>query len=410
MKAAAPTSWRRSFVFLETLRIRDFRYVWLSNGINQTSFQIRNMGQAWLVLEMTDSTFWVGAANGLPAIPIMFFSLLGGVLADRMDRKMLLVYSRLILAGVAFLTGFLITAGVVELWHIIALALAAGTLNAINRPASQVIVFDIVGRQRLMSAVSLNSTISNLGTIGGPSVGGVLIARLGVESVFYVMAAAYLAATAIMLFVSLKRGPRRHRGLSIFRDLFDGIRYARSEPHIAWLLILAVVAIFSSFYFTLVPIYARDVLDVGPRGYGYMLGIYGIGSLLASVGFTLMGDYDRKSRMVVLASVLFSLSMLVFAFSRTFYLSLACSFAIGVAAMTWVNNMTVVVQTSASEEMRGRVTSLLATTMQLFPLGWLIGGVLAERIGNQPTLIIGGLCFMTATLVAYASSAELRRV
>ena len=379
-------------------------------GCTLMGAQMFTMVIGWLVLEMTDSKLWVGIVNGLPAAAIIFFSLAGGVLTDRIDPKIILTRVRMALAGLTFLIAFLITADAIQLWHVLLLAIVVGGTNAMGMPASRTFVFDIVGKERLFSAISFNSVVSNLGIIIGPSVAGILIAGVGTDAAFYLVGGAYLVALVTMMAVNSGQRNRQDRQTSALGDLIEGFAYVGRTPHVAWLLLLGFLVLFAGVYFPLLPIYARDVLNVGPQGFGLLMGAAGVGSLAGSIFLTIRGNVTRKGLVLVAAAVTWAVGMMVFAFSREFYLSMACVFFMGVAAAYWVNTMNTVLQTSVPEEMRGRVMSIFTMTLQVLPLGWLLGGVLATFLGNEAALVIGGTVFLTFNLLAYASSRQLREM
>ena len=325
------------------------------------------MAIAWLVLELTDSKLLMGVTNSLSALPIIILSLFGGVISDRFDRRTILIRSRIALMGLSFLTAFLITAQVVELWHILLLVVLAGGVVAFDWPTAQTIVYDAVGRERLLNAVSLNSIASNLAGIVGPSVAGILIAVSGVDAVLYCLGGAYLVAIVGLRFVRLKTPARQNRRASTLRDLSEGLTYVQRTPHILWLLFLGCLVIFVGVYYMMVPVYAMEVLDEGAKGMGFLMGAYGAGGLIASASLAIMGNVKHQARIVVLASVIYGLVMLVFAFSTNFRLSLMCTFVMGIGAMYWVNNMNTLMQTSVPEEMQGRVMSIFRITKQSLP-------------------------------------------
>lgn len=312
--------------------------------------------------------------------------------------------------GLSFLTAFLITTQVVELWHILLLVVLAGGVVAFDWPTAQTIVYDAVGRERLLNAVSLNSIGNNLASIVGPSIAGVLIAFSGVDTVLYCIGGAYFAALVALLFVRLETPARQNRGPSALRDLAEGLAYVRRTPHVAWLLFLGCVVIFAGVLLMMLPVYARDVLDVGAKGLGFLMGAYGAGGLIASASLAIMGSVKRQARIVVAASVTYGLVMLVFAFSTNFQLSLTCSFLMGVGAMYWVNNMNTLIQTTVPEEMRGRVMGIFRITKQSMPLGWLLGGVMSTFLGNVVTLVICAVMFIGFNLLAYLRSSQLREI
>ena len=173
---------------------------------------------------------------------------------------------------------------------------------------------------------------------------------------------------------------------------------------------LGCLVIFVGVYYMMVVVYAREVLDVGAKGLGFLMGAYGAGGLIASASLVIMGNVKRQARIVVVASVIYGVVMLAFAFSTNFQLSLMCTFLMGVGAMYWVNHMNTLMQTSVPEEMQGRVMSIFRITKQSLPLGWLLGGVLSTLLGNVVTLVICASLFIGLNLLAYLRSRQLREI
>ncbi len=183
-----------------------------------------------------------------------------------------------------------------------------------------------------------------------------------------------------------------------------------APPHVAWLLFLGCLVIFAGVLLMMFPVYAREVLDVGAKGLGFLMGAYGAGGLLASASIAIMGNVKRQGRVVVLVSVIYGVVMLAFALSTNFQFSLMCSFLMGVGAMFWVNNMNTLMQTLVPEEMRGRVMGIFRITKQSMPLDWLLGGVMATLLGNVVTLVICAFMFIGFNLLAYLRSSQLREI
>lgn len=388
----------------------NFRWLWLSNGLALMSFQIRNMGQAWITLDLTGgSQFWVGVVNGTPAITIMIFSVLGGVAADRLPRQRILILARMTLAWLAFATAFLLAAQLLAIWMLIVLGAGAGLMLAFNNPAGQTLIVDIVGRERTMSAVSLNQAISNLGTIVGPAVGGLLIAFIGIHFVFFFLGALYLGSFAAVSLLKLpKEKPRPPR--PIVGDLIEGLKYVARTPHVAWLMFLASLVIFVGMYFPMVPVYARDVLKVGPQGFGYLEASFGVGSLVGSASIAWMGGVRKKGLVIVVAAMTVGGGFVVFGLSIIYALTLLAQFVIGVGAAFWITSVTTVLQTTVPDEMRGRVMGVYFMAIQLMGFGWILGGYVAEMLGNINALLIGGFAFMGLNLLAYVGSKSIREI
>ena len=396
--------------FLDILSIQRFRLLWLSNGLSFMGMRIQDMAVAWLVLEMTDSNLWVGVVNGLPALSIVIFSLLGGILADRTDRRRLLSWSRLTLAGLTFLVAFLITSGAISLWQLIIVVFVATGVYAADMPISRTLIFDYVGRKRLLSATSLNSMLMDLGAIGGPWVAGMLLAHVGADAALYLLSATYSVAFAVLFFgKSSARAPRGNCS-KVFRDLADGFSYLRKTPSVACLVSLGATVPMAGVFFSMMPVYARDVLGVGAAGLGLMVAVYSGGALVASITMTARGGLNHVGRAVVFSAVVYAVAMIGFAFAPGFQMTLAAVFVTGMASTYWKNTAGTIVQMSSAEEMRGRVMSIFGMGAQMLALGWLIGGTLSTLIGNQGTLIVAAGLMIGLNVVVYTRAEVMRRV
>ena len=259
----------RRALAVQLLAIPNFRQLAIGVTLGMTAYNVNVMAQSWLVLNMTDSKLWVGVAAGSSAVTVMVFSLVAGGLADRVDRKLLVLVSRIAQAAFAFTLAIVVSTGWVELWHIVALSVAGGISLAIMGPAGETLLMDIVGRERLLTASAVQSLVTNLPRFGAPALAGVMIASLGVEAVFYSASGILVLATVAITTIRLPR-PERPKAQPMARALIDGLRYVVGTPHVAWLIFVTGVALFAGIFLPLVPVYARDVLLVGPRGFGLL--------------------------------------------------------------------------------------------------------------------------------------------
>lgn len=395
---------------LETLKIASFRYLLVDNTFAMLGFQARMMAQAWLVLEMTDSDAWVGAANGVPAIPVIFLALFGGVLADRMNRRLMLVWSRLIFAALGLLTAVMISAGVMELWHLFMLAFLIGVAQTFGITAGQTLIVDIVGREKLFGANAVFGISFNTAMFVGPAVGGLLIAEFGVQAAFYLIAVLLVVSAIVASFINVAQPVRTGPPTTVMTDLKDGIRYVWATPALRWLLLLGFMLIFAGMYLPLMPRYARDVLEVGPGGFGTLLAAQGAGGLVGAASLILAGQVRSLARVLVIVNVGFLGLVILLAFSTSLALSSVATFGIGFLIVWWGNSMRTMFQLTATDEMRGRVMGIFSLIMQMLALSWLIGGLLSELIGPQATMIVGMVISLFFYLLAYSRSPELRRV
>jgi MFS family permease len=408
LRRKALTLPRPQLAAADILRIPAFRYFWASFGLTNLANQMRMMIVAWLVLDLTNSQLWVGLVNGLPGIAIAAFSLAGGVMVDRASPKALLVRVRLTVAVASFLMAFLVTAGVIQVWHLLLLTLLASGVNGIDIVASQVCFRSLVSRDRMLNAMALLRMASNLGNIVGPALGGVLLAWVGAPAALWALVVVFGLAL-----VALSQFPRdtvakREMKTSALRDLREGFHYAGRTQHVRWLLILGGILILPASFIPLMPSHVRDTLHAGPEALGFLMGIYGAGGLLGSVLLALRKDVSRKGLAMTAAALVWSIALAGLAFSHSFYLSAACLFLIGVLWSVWMNNMNTLLQTTVPMEKQGRVVSINKILSQ-GGMTWLVGGMLGAALGQAGTFLLAGGVFAVLSLVAYWRTPELRQ-
>ena len=365
------------------------------------------MAQAWIVLERTDSAFLMGIVNAMPGIAIISISLIGGALADRTERWQLLWRTKLIITSMAFLTAVLLTTDVFEWWHLIPISLITGAMFALHNPTSQAFAVDVVGRERLVSASSLNTGISMTATIAGPSLGGILL-LIGQDMAFYVLAALYGFSAVMIMFVRTRHVPVPS-GSNMLDDIKEGIAYSYRTPIIRALLIIGFSALFMGTYQPAIPVKVQDELGLGEFGYGVILGLNGVGALIGSSVLFLISNKVRKGYLLIFAMAMFNGSVLLFAVAPNVWIAGLAMVSLGVAFSGWMISVPVLLQTTASENMRGRVMSLYFMVVLTHQLGWIIGGAGIEAIGIQPTLFIGVAGGLLISGTALISTPELRR-
>ncbi len=400
---------------LGLLRIRDFQLLLIGNALTVTGFQLRSMGQAWLALEETGSAVWVGYVNAAPALGMVPLALYAGVIVDRVDRRYLLAASKVVAASMAFLTAFLISSGHIEMWHLIPIGTVVGAAFAFNNPASMTYVMDVVGRERMMPAVSMNQTIANVVQIGGPATGGVLLATVGMNWIFFLLGGIYSAGFLTNLLLRTKPEIAPLEGRSVVHDFRAGWSYAWSTPHVRWLLIISSTSLFVGIFPGQIPLLARNELGIAGEdsqaaAYGTMLALSGVGALVGSVLIVMFGSSVRKARLLFLAFTSVATGMLVLAAAPNLAVAVIGSFLVGSAGAAFMTSTSTLIQTSVAQEFRGRVTSVFMLMVQMFPLGWLIGGALADAVGPRWTLTMGALLTLTLCSMAFWRAKELRAV
>ena len=346
------------------------------------------------------------------SIPILIFPIFAGAIADRFDKRKLLAFVRVGLAVVSIVQALLIALGIIEPWHMLALALAAGTVVAFAMPAFWAYIADIVAPRVLPRATALIMMGENAGEMVGPVMVGWIIATAGADWAYGIIAGIYLLGAVFILNAPKGRyaASDSEDKPSYYESLKQGIAYARKSPVLPWLFIMnCSVNITGVAIFPLMPEYATKILDVGAVGFGVMSAALGIGLAIGSLIIAITGMPRRVIWIIIVASFIWDFGMIGFGFSRIYPLTLALLFIMGIAGMFWVNAIINLFQREAIGEMRGRVMSLYTIGMGLFPLGWTFGGTLSALIGNELTLIVSALGGTPLVLIAMLLTPGLRR-
>ena len=393
---------------LALLRLHDFRLALLGSAVLVFGFEMRAIVQSWLALELTDSQAWVGAVNGLPAIMVIALSLLGGVAADRFPKRDILAVTRTGSVALSFLTGYLVAVDVISVWHLLALAMVQGGIVAFAMPANQSIVAELVGRQNMLTATSLTQAVMSTAMILGPAMGGFLVGLLGVAPVYFFVGGIQSLSIVTTLMIRSRKVQSRNRSASALSEIAEGFRFVRGNRLVRTLMMLNVLSIFAGFVFPLLPVYARDIFEVGELGYGIMMTVFGLGGLTGTIGLAMAGDVKRKGIMLIAPGVVWLFGTFVFAFSNSYYLSVAVLGVMGAAGILYVTTINAMVQMAVPDELRGRVSSLLSITMQLFPIGFFASGIIAQTISNEVALMTSGIGVMAPVVMVFAVSPSFR--
>jgi MFS family permease len=373
---------------------------------------MQSTAQGWLVLEITDSPAALGLVFALQALPILVLSAVAGVVADRVDRRRLLIATQLFTAVLAMALAILTSAGVVAFEHVAALALLAGISTAIQTPASQAIVPALVDRSVIGSAVALNSAQFNLSRILGPSIAGAVIAAGGLELAFWGNAVALGLVALILWRLRVPAQPAAGPGqASMWANLMDGVRYVRGRRIVAVLVLLAAVpAMFLLNYLMLLPVFARDVLDIGAPGLGLLSAGIGVGALVAALALAVLRPGGGSGRSLLVALVIASVAEVVFAVSRSVPLSVVALAVLGGCQVLYYATTNTLLQLLVPARLRGRVMSLyILTSWGLIPVGNVVAGLVAERSSATVALVVGGAVTLLATLAVAVAVPELRR-
>lgn len=378
-----------------------FRLVWSGSFVSNIGSWMQTVALGWLVLQLTNSAFMLGLVGFASSFPMLVLLLLGGVYADRVDRRKLLIGALSSMAVLAAVLASLTWLEVVHIWHILVLALLSGSALALSAPAYQAFLHDIVGRRDLQSAIALNSTQFNLSRILGPSLAGLAVGAIGLAGCFALNAASYLASIGALLAVKVNRRGSAATG-AMWESLVEGVVYVGRRPRVQALLTLtALISILAMPYATLLPIIARDVLGLDARGLGYLFAIGGVGAVAGALSLTLRGRFRRRGLYLLGCAGGAGLATLTLGLARQDVVAGAALVGIGFAATSAIALSNTLLQELVHDQMRGRILSLFGLAfMGTFPIANLVAGTLAEATSASTTLTVtGGVLVVVAALV-----------
>jgi MFS family permease len=378
------------------LRHTNFRLYWSGQVVSLIGTWMQSVSQPWLVLELGGSAFQVGTVIALQFAPALFLAPIGGVLADRFDKRaLLLVTQALAMLQAATLFG-LTFSGVVEIWHIQLLALILGVTSAFDMPVRQSFVAEVVPREDLLQAIALNSASFNLARVVGPAIAGVALAAFGSAFNFGVNTLTYTAVLGCLLLIdgtTLHRVPVPLVRPSIRFSLAEGVRYAVGNPNVLWLLVLlGGMSIFAMNFQVLLPLYARFTLGLDAGGFGALFAVMGVGSLGGSLILAFMGERRPRLRLILGGGVGFLAAEVVLGLVRVPAIAYPVVALVGLASMLMVNTINASVQRSVPDALRGRVMALYVTVFAgSGPLGGLFAGGVAQLLGPPAGFILGAV-------------------
>jgi MFS family permease len=378
---------------------RNYRLFWFGQMISSTGSYMQTIGQAWLVLELTHSAWQLGLVGALQSLPVLLFSLFGGVFADRWPKRRILLVTQAAAMIQALLLWTLIATGTIQLWHLYVLAMLLGLTNSLDHPTRQAFVIELVGREDLPNAVALNASLSQLTRVVGPGMAGIIIAASSVTMLFLLNALSFLAVlVGLALIKSHELHARALQPRSVgerqntWQNLREGVAYVWNTPAmLSVILVVGLVLLFGSNFNVVLPLFATDVLHGGATGFGFLSAASAIGSLCSALWLA-WGNQKPTIRRVLIGTLVFGVLEAVFAVSRIYPLSLVLIASVGFAETAFAQLSITMLQTVAPDHLRGRVMSV---TLLFFdgsvPLGYLLMGWLSGLYGASIALLIGAL-------------------
>ena len=394
------------------MRHRNFQLYFAGQLISGIGTWMQIIAQGWLVYQLSKSELALGIVGFASALPALVITPWGGVVVDRVSKRTLLVVTQCVAMVLAFVLAFLTFSGIVEVWHVVALAVVLGFVNAFDGPARQAFVVDMVGRADLSNAIALNSMAFNGSRIFGPAIGGVLLATFGAGWCFFWNGFTFLAVIIGLLAMRLPPQEFAKRILSPWQQLRSGVAYANSIEQVRALLLMAfVLSCFGITYSTILPAFVDKVLHQDATAFGALNTAAGIGAIVTAFLIARYGDNGQRGRWLTWSAVAFPVVLCIFALNRVYPISLVLGVLLGMGFMSQFTLINTLLQTNISDEMRGRVMSLYTLTFFGFtPFGNLAMGAVAQRWGLSNAMAGSALiAFVLAIFVLYKTP-QLRQL
>lgn len=409
---------RPSSGMFRALSHRNYRRFWVGAFLSNVGTWMQAVAQGWLVLQLTNSAFWLGLDAFMATVPGFFLTLAGGVFADLVDRRRLLLYTQVTAGLAAFALAILVGMNSASVWMILGFSFVTGCCMAIAGPSYQAMTFDLVGREDLANAVALNSSQFQLSRVVGPVFAGLGFKFFGLAGCFYANGVSFIAVVIALKLVHFDKSKKNLSAHSVkdrralWRDLIEGFRYVRHRPRVFSLLsISAVTSLFGAPYLTLVPIFARDIYQLGESGLALMMGIAGAGAFFAALLLAYLGDFRRKGWSVLGGAFSFGVCLICFGLATNLKISLIFLFGVGFSIVTSVAVANTLLQKLVTDQMRGRVMSMfILSFVGTMPIGNLIAGVVSHRFGAPVTLAAGGLAIILYVTIVAITNERLREL
>lgn len=378
---------------LRALRSRNFQLFFSGQLISLVGTWMDTIAESWLVYRLTGSSLLLGTVAFASQIPVFLMAPLGGMAADRWDRRTIVIATQSTSMILAFALAFLTLSGRIKVWEVIVLASLMGVVNAFDIPARQAFLVDMVGREDLINAIALNSSMFNGARVIGPSIAGILVAKYGEGWCFFANAVSYFAVIAGLVMMRVPRTPFEKHSASPFEHIAEGFRFvSNTAPIRVILMLLGLVSLVAMPYSVLMPIFAEHILHGDARTLGVLMGATGIGALTGALVLATRTGVRGLGRWVWMACAGFGTSLILFAFSRWYVLSVLLLVPVGFTMMVQMASSNTLIQSMVPDRLRGRTMAVYSMMfMGMAPLGALFSGALADRISAPWTVAFGGL-------------------
>ncbi|GER92565.1 MFS transporter [hot springs metagenome] len=382
------------------LYVRDFRLFWFGQIISLSGTWMHSVAQSWLVYSLTRSPLYLGIIASLSSLPILLFTLFGGMVADRYPKRNILIVTQMLSVIPALAVAILADKKIITVWHVGITATFLGIVNAFDVPARQAFLAEVVGKADITNAIALNSAAFNGARIVGPVVAGFIISSIGIPACFYLNAVSFIPVIFALSKIKAKGTIKTYEG-NVWRDIADGWRFiTRQRPVLYIMSLIAVFSLFGVPYITLLPILAGEILNAGARGLSFLVASAGAGSFLAAMMIAFKREVKRKDLYIPLSSIVFSTAIFSIPFSNSLHLSMLFIFFAGWGIVSFLAVSNSFIQHAVPDVLRGRVMSLYTLVFLGFaPVGNSIIGIAAHSFGTIASLKIFAIVCITGSII-----------
>jgi len=396
---------------MSALRHRNYRLYWFGQLSSVLAQNMEGVAQGWLILELTNSPLLLGLTGLTFAVPTIALTLLGGVIADRADRRRIMIFSQSASALNFLLLATLVVSGWIALWHVMAVAFVSGCVRAFDRPSRMALLPQMVPQEDIANAVAVGGTIWQLNRLVGPALAGMLIYLIGIGPTYYFCFGASLIAVGLWLGISLTSPSSAPAAGGVLQHMAEGLNFIRNnEIYFMFIALIFFNSAFGMSYLILMPVFARNILNVGSQGFGFLQSFGGAGALVGVLAVAWFSHSRRKGLQALSVAMSFGGLLITFAASKSYALSLVLAFALGIASQFYMTTISTVLQVNLPNQLRGRVMGIYGLAWELMPVGGMIAGTIAEFAGAPIAVGFGGFMVAAMALVITIFYPSIRRL
>jgi MFS family permease len=395
-----------------SLRHRNFKYYWIGMCISLIGTWMQNIAQPWLAYTLTKSPFLLSLVGALQFTPMLLFSLFAGVLVDKFPKKKILIFTQTASLVITLALAVLVWSGNVQYWHILVMAVALGVVNTLDMPTRQSFVIELVGKEDLMNAIALNSSVFNLARVIGPALAGIVMGYAGIAVCFFANSISFAAVIIGLVFVKpFNIQSRRKTSTKVLADIRDGLKYiCQNEILFKTLLIMTFVGTFAMNFNVLVPVFAKEILNQQESGFGFLMSFMGAGSFIGAMTVATMSKAGPSKIVLYVIPLIISIFLIITGFTDIYFLTGLCLAATGFCFVSYGSTANSAMQLNTTDEYRGRVMSVYSLVFGgSTPLGNLYAGYITDRFGPRVGFAACGLIVALPILCIYAFWRKIKK-